>query len=747
MHPWMKRHSLIFKRNTLKKILILIVLQACFFLSLAQLPTGKMQAEEMKKMAADLKKELAALETEIQRAEKEDPEAVAGLKTQLSTMRTLLAAFDKPGPPSGKPKAAPASSPVKLRQTPSPLVRAVLKGPVVAPTVAQAKDHFFWYKGKKINDSTLITQKKTVIQYSRKRNLLIVQPEEKKDSFVSLAREISRGEQRKRELAVVFDKAPNGFIYYPYVVTTLAVYDDLTLRYSDAVKNTFSFDSTMPLFRSAQEAGGRKALGRGGPDAGADPLVEGNEVHEWVLQQLEEARKRFEQLPPVESFPEPPRRELGRCGSCDTSAIGRQRRLDAAWNEQYQGKEREIMQQARAAMRVQTLNGYAEMDREVDEKFDELSERMAKRIIQKDNILLDRYGDKLPYLPMVLQVLLGHERQRQLLGDEEGHSLGPLVAKMTLAYERYYKEQEAAKNYDFVLNMPFHLGIMRQRALLGGEEGLEDFGSFLDRFTAYNRFALTMELDFIWQSGSGEDLKIVATGKMATKEKVYVQFIPDSCGYRMLAHTADLENKQLEDIVIPMKVEGGVKTMPDEEGKLRNYPYSGAPQYDLRFPDCRLDFCTGVPDTLFLSVIGGNEEVAARGGADIQGTHRAYTIDMLIYAGQVLMNENTEEMEEGIHTSGNAILGKVAGFMQQAPPADTLDKLRVRYEGYMDMDDLRKGFEGSYSTRKAMILFNANNRTSILADTYIDTKRVLHDDVEVKKGLFHLRMAHEPKAK
>lgn len=719
-------------------------------LSYAQLPNAK-QSEEMRQMIIELKKEIAVLETEIKKAEKEDAESVPMLKTQLNSLKSMLAAFDKSKTAPVNQKVSGQAVKKKLPQATSPLTPVQLKVPVVTPTVAQAKDYFFWYKGKKINDSTLVTTKKTVIQYSRKRDLLIIMPDERKDSFVSIAKEISRNEQRKHELVGQFDKAKNGFMYYPYITTSLAIYDDLAHRNSEAVKNTISFDAVSFKNKAFNSADKPFSIAKG-PNSdleNIDNFKNHNFLNglDWVLNQLNDALKKWNQLPSFQDFPAPPTQDFGRCATCDTSAISRKRKLDEQWTEAYQAKENDILRQALSAMREYQLLGIEEGTEEVNEKFQTLFGLFNERLEKKDALLLERYGDKLQYLPAIIPVILGHERQRQLLGAGEESLIGDIVGKMYAAYRKYYDEQVAARNHDFVLNIPFHLGIYRQLALLGGETMVTSAPDLLEELMAYNRFALTMEMDFVWQADADGKLQRRATGNMETKEKIYILLYPDSCSYRILAHGTDLNNKQFRDITLPMKVKGGVETIREEEDKLVDYPYTGAPEYSFRFPDSKISLCDNQPDTLFLAIIGGDEEVAARGGADLQNMNKSYTIEMLIFANQALINENSTEMAEGTIEAGNQIINTISSFINPAPPANTLDKIKTQYTSYIEMDNQRKLLENAYSTKSARIVFNAVNRSSVLTDTYLDTKRKMEDGVEIKRGLFHLRMVHEPKEK
>lgn len=730
----------------MKKILLLIVLQGFLAASYAQIPADG----QMKKIVAELKKEITTLESEIRQADKDE---AAALTKQLNAYKTMLAAFEKPKPET-KPK--PAATMAK-RSSPSPIVKVQVKVPVVAPTAAQAKDRFFWFKGKKINDSTLVTTKKTLVQYSRKKQMLIIEPDEKKDSsFVTMARRIAKGEQVKSEMIDQFDKMKNGFIYYPYVVGSVAAYDDATIRYSGAINNTVSFKDPLPNVALQRQHLDPAPQGRGPHDSGTELLYDEElsgttldlaDLETELRKVVGDAEKKLKRLPSIEDFPAPPRREVGRCASCDTGIYNRQRRADSLWIVQYTQPEQEIMQPVLSAAHTAGAR-LPDNGGDIQDKAMSILVQVLNRGVEKSRVLFNRYGNDIHYLEVVAQVMLGCERQSQLLGAGEAADFNAsalLAQRFYPLYKKYYDEQVAARNHDFVLNVPYHLGIYRQIALLGADEKAGSVTGYIEEMQAYNRFALTLDLDFVWQQDGDGQLQRRMTGAMETKEKVFVWLFPDGCGYRILAHGTDLKNKKFEDITLPMKVKGGVKTVREENDELKDYPYTGAPEYAFRFPDSKVNFCDNEPDTLFLAVAGGNEEVAARAQGDLQNLAKSYTIEILTYLNQALINEHAEEAVEGMQDVSTQMLNTISGFMQQEAPGSTLDKLQTQYDGYMEMDNQRKALENAYSTKTARIVFNANNRATVLTDTYLDTKRKMDDDIEVKRGMFHLRMVHEPK--
>lgn len=745
------------KTSTLKKFLILVCLQIVIAVVFSQVPAAKGQSDEMVQMIADLKSEIQTLEKEIKVAEKEDPDGVPMLKKQLASLQALVAGFDKSKKvPSKGSRVSPKS--LELAQTPSPTVPVYFKQSIPSFTAAQARDRFFWYRGKKINDSTLVTLNRTLVQYSKKRDLLIVQPEEKKDSFFLQAKEIQKTEERKLELASSFDQMTNGFLYFPYVARSMAVYDDLTRRFSAALRNTISFE---PLNSTTRVDSASARFGRGGgsgavslqllalisriatTDAEIDPGVD------WVIQQLDDAYRKCLLLPPAETFSTPPPHELGQCATCDGSLLRKQFQLDSIWINDYQGKETAIFRQALSAMRTYTFLSGDKADDRVQQKFDAVFDFMIERMEQKDQVLLNRYGSDLRYFTVVGQTILAHQRQRQMIGDERADNkmISELNRRIMPAFWKYFDEQATFRNHDFILNVPLHLGIFRQLTMLGDENQFGDnFSKMMDRVKAYNRFALSMKLDFVWQKGSDAEFDMRATGTMETPDKVFFSFYPDSCSFRIMGYKTNAKQKSLQDISVPLQVQGGVKTIRRDNDNLVNYSYSGPQEYLVRFPDARIEFCTPTADTLFLAIMGGSEAVAARGQAEMQRMNSAYTLDMLIFASQVLINEDAEDRTNEMMENGVEILNKIAGFSSKENPQTVYKKLELEHAGYMDMDDARKNFESSFSTQKAKLLFNANNGASVVADTYVDLKRTMQDDIEIKRGLFHIRIEHEPES-
>ena len=715
----------------------------------AQQPQKK-QTAEMKQEIESLRKEIKDLENEIKQLEQSDPEEAAVRKKELAALKNMLAMMGGvPAQTEQPPKPAlNTGSPVKPSH--SPIVPIALKQPVTIPTAAQVKDRLLWYSGKKLNDSTLVTARGLLVQYSGKRSMVIVQPPKKSDRFEKMVNELVNNEKRKNELAERFVAIENGFLYYPLIVTAIAVYDNLSLDFSRMVKNTIELPA-IPAQLAANESNATETYARGhGPNQPSDFFdAEGGKEHvdltenlkQYLNEQLALAKQLIQQLPPVESFPAPPVRQLGFCATCDTSILSRERRQDSIWIEKYQGLETRISSIILGMEHVKSLLGVND-----NSSYFDLLAPIFSRMKEKDKILLEKYGNDIRTSQVIASVVLGHERQRQLLGidgNEEPSLMAPIVRQVNDAYKKYFDEQVEAKNHDFVLNLPSHIGVLRQQALLGFEEGTT-LSELLDTFFDYNRFALTTEIDFIYEQVTDDnEIELKATGTLESSVKKYGMLIFDSCKTRMIPYTRNINSQTIEKVTMDMTVKAGTKTMRDEEGKLVTYRYSGPESFPLQFPEYRIDFCnTAKPDTAFMAGFIGDEATAQELNIAMSQINKNYKADLLIYANNVFHSDNIDD--EGAIELGNEILESITGLQNQAHASSALGKLKQQYEGKKQMDKYRQGMINTLSNDKAAFLFTANNKSTVLTDTYHDFKKRVNENTELTRGQVHMRIVHEP---
>lgn len=730
--------------------LLFVFLIAAGFTAEAQVkPTGNQQAE-MQQAIDEIKKEIRKLEDEIKRTT--DPEEAASLKKELAGLKSMLSMFEKTSKPLSQ---SPTPAPVKnqpVKNTPSPITPVVVKQPYTIPTAAQATDRLLWYKGKKINDSTLVTVKGMVVQYNKnnnKRGLVKIQPLKKTDPFDSLVIEFTNGEKRKEALINQFDKLKNGFLFYPELRTALVIYDDLTERLAGVLKNTIELPE-MPLTAATNSEPLPMPLAKGPAlNEQLPDTIPGKNKDEWTAmkeamdKQIALAEQLYQQLPPVNSFPAPPLHEPGMCSNCDPKIIKQQRLQDSIWLEQYQGKEQMINEMVLGVERQRGLLGMEGGDTS-------FLSRMMRRAVAKATILFERYGDDFRCSKVVMQVILGLERQIQLLGMSEGISFkGRLFLLKKLGmYEKYLEEQIQVKNHDFVLNLASHLGYLRQKTLLGANENPGAAADdIIQQWLQYNRFELMIESDFIVEQRDEEgELQFKATGALAPKEKSYGMLISYNCKYKMIPYTVDYNNAALKDVSINMNVRSGTKTIRDENGKLVNVPYTGPDTYFLTFPDCIIDFCNQQQtDSAWMHTFTGKDDTQLQVDHLAYTTSKTYQIDFLIMANLVFVTNDLPQNEQNFETVSQDLFTTMGGFEGSGAGGSKLDKLKTQYEGKMKMDEHRKGIQNLVNDQQSILTFTANNKQTVVTDHFTDTKRKLEEEgMDLTRGLIHFKILHAP---
>lgn len=731
----------------MRHILVLIFILVGGLFAEAQVKPQKNQQAEMQQAVDEMKKEIRRLEDEIKKTT--DPEEAASLKKELAGLKSMLAMFEKTSKPVSQSPTPVKNQPVK--NTASPITPVVLKQAYTIPTAAQATDRLLWYKGKKINDSTLVTVKGMVVQYNKnnkKRSVVKIQPLKKADPFDSLVVEFTKTEKRKEELIDKFDKMKNGFLFYTELKTTLALYDDLAERMRSVLKNTIDLPE-MPLPAANEQDAPFPLPVAKGPSVNYDLIdtLPGKKKDEWteMIQAMEKqmklAEQLFQQLPPVNSFPAPPKHEPGMCSYCDPNSIKSQQLQDSLWLEQYQGKEEEILAMVLGVERQRALMGMQSNDRE-------LFSKLLARGVAKATMLFEKYGHEFRSSRIVMQVILGVERQIQLLGmGEEIPFDGIQMLRQKLyKYEEYLEEQIQAKNHDFVLNISSHLGYIRQRTLLGS---FENPGAAADemiqQWLKYNRFELIVESDFsVEKRNEDGELQFKATGALAAKEKIYSMFIPDSCNYKILPYTLDYISATINDISITMSVRSGTKTIKDENGKLVNYPYTGPSNYLLAFPDASIDFCNhDLSDSIWLHSFTGEEGLTVSADHLISTTNHSYQLDFLTMANLVFVTNDLPQNEQNFETVSQDLFNTMGGFQNNDIGSSKLEKMKRQYEGKNQMDKHRKEIQKLVNNQETVIIFSADNKQTVVTDKFIDTKRKLENEgLELTRGLIHLKIIH-----
>src|SRR4051812_3868133 len=168
---------------------------------------------------AQTKQQTAQMEKELKELEKDDPDMAKQVRTMMKQK-------------GASPSAATSVAPKFV----SPITPILLKQPVSPPSESQANDRLLWFKGKKINDSILVTAKNTVVMYQKKKNQVVVQPPAAKDPFKKIVSELSNNEKKKTDLINSVASKKNSFFFYPFISEGLKEYDKAAKQYGELLK-------------------------------------------------------------------------------------------------------------------------------------------------------------------------------------------------------------------------------------------------------------------------------------------------------------------------------------------------------------------------------------------------------------------------------------------------------------------------------------------------------------------------------
>jgi len=689
---------------------------------------------EVQQEINDLKQDIKELEAEIADAKINYPEDVPELEKELAIIKKMLSSFEKIAGASTAPKPVASNAPPLVKPVyNSPIVKINLSRVVAAPKPGEDTDRLLWYKGKKINDTTLITTKAMVVQYQRKNNRIVAQPEKKSDPFQKMIDELEKTELRKDEMLDKIAAMPNGFLLYPSVAQTIEIYDDYATRYNDVVKNTIELP---PLSVKEQQNTSK-------------PKQDNKNIE--VLEKLKLAKQRLDALPPIDNFPAPPEHDLSICGSCDKNILEKERKADETWEDAYVGKEVEIIQLVLDVYRQLALLGIDAEAFDLENNtsmYADFLNPLAQRIDQKNEILLKKYGKDVKRKQIILQMFFAQERQKALLGIEDGKSIASATSEIfsEKEYLAYFNEQAGAKNYNFVLNFAFHIGLERQKDLLGinSESSSKGLGKIFDLAWDYNRFNLSIDLDFIFEQKYDDELEFKATGNFSSKDKVYVSlFSGEECTWQMRMHKTDYNQADESNTSIPLTINSGTKTIRNEKDKLVSFSHSGIKDVLIGFPDFRINLCNiQKRDTAVMMPMNYPLDKIIT----FPKTNKIYKEEILPLANHIFIDvakaeeNHTQAMELAADTFSklsNPVTSNPSGYPK-------LDDIKQKHELKVYQDKQKEKISKIGMNKESIFLFNANNGSTVFLDQTNDTKHTIDEYTKLVKGQIHLRVVHEP---
>jgi hypothetical protein len=736
---------------------IILFLLFTFWLTqpvLSQHPTKAQMDEEMQQSLKDIRKQITDQEKDIAtaKANHEDVETIQEMEKQLAMMKKMLGMLDKTSSLVNTRPQIPADNTIPLAKYQSPIVPIPLRQPVVAPTEVQAKNRLLWYHGKKLNDSMLVTTKKMVVLYSKKRNMVIVKPDEKKDStFVNIVANLSKSRQWTNNYFNKLATTKNSFFDYPQALMTLKEFGHLEDAFNKIAQNTIS----LPAPGSAW---GTVITNTSPSQSGPYPEFEMTpEEKPAGLEDMYRALMDLMNHPPSMDFPPPPEEEFSLCYYCDPAKQSAYDKEVDDWGEAFFDYESKLISGGIGIFRAIALLGFGGPDADqvnypsiptLEQDVNKAMKLGWDRMEEKINKLTELYGHDVHRQTAVIQKVLGFDRQKQLMGltdDNSTVNAGELVDDMAKDFTNYMNQEINAKNYDVVFNYTLLLSLQRQVHLLGGTDATSKMLDELsERVVNFNRFELTVDMDFALQFVDTEDKPFIkATGSLSLSDNVYVSLGRMGCKWQLYLTNADYRNGDENDFRLPIKVNSGTKLVKQGDSWI-TYPYSGPTDMLMVFPSFRISFCQGGgSDSAMTDVLRYKIDDLSPYANSMD---KDYTIDLLQYANKMFvsidkgennMDQNIDLMGEMMSTGANAHI--------EAPTGNTLlDQLQVEYLVNLQQHEMQKRLTESSKVPKTVILFDAVNNSAVLVDSNTDTANK-EKNIDLTKGQIRLKVVHAPR--
>lgn len=640
-----------------------------------------------------------------------------------------------------KTAAHPATEKATAVKYTSPIIPIYLKQPLQVPTEAEAKDKLLWYKGKKLNDSMLVTTRGMVVQYSRKRSIVIAQPLEKSDPFRKMADNLSKGSQMTDDFINKIAARKNSFLDYPLIQMAVDDFQVIDEQLTSVVKNTIELP---PLPPNLNRPGADKA--RGGSMGFDEPTLEDD------LEAMHNELKELLFNEPDMNFEPPPAKNFSLAFLCSGNAQKRYQEERKRWEEKFLEYEDNLMRAAMRIIQFMQVTGTISVSRteagarSINEDLQEAVSRSLSRRDKKIQLLISSNGKNIFMQDCVISRALRNERQKELMGfgNDKANAFNVLQLLGDPEFENYMNEEASKKNWDVILNMATTLGRNRQTQLLGIEGGVSDrLNQLFEKIMNMNRFALTVDLDFnVHYIDSDDEPSLKASGNIQTSGKAYVRLVRNKQGCKWTLEQSEVEYGNTKEAeYIPMRVNGGTKLVKNEKREWEEYSYNGPKDMLMPMPVFRISFTDLIhQDSVSLEPM----QYLPNEYQNPSLSPSAYKKDLLGYVSHVFTSKAKTEMNESqIMDLAKEMMRKFSESPMMPSSLTALGMLKDKFLMRQKKQEAENKTAYAGLTGKAVMLFNALNNSSILVDNSIDTK---HKDegVEVTKGLIKIKVVNEP---
>ncbi len=719
------------------------------------MPSQKEMQEQMQQAKRDAAQLTADLEKQIAVAKlnKEDPSAIKQLEDQLATMKKMLGLMDQTGTiRTDRPKTLPGSKTI-LPHYESPIVRIFLKEPVTAPTAAQSKDSMFWYRGRRLNDSMLVTTQRTVVLYSRRRNMLVVQPDRRRDSlFHDIDSNLSRSGIWNNQFIDGLAVDPNCFFQYPQTLITLNDFRFINESYIEILRNTID----LPIQQNPGP--GIPGARHNGPAATeqagiyfTDPITTLQAMHRDMMSHMNLT------LPwDASNAPAVTNRA---CDLCDTLSQRNHYLKRKQWRTKLLENEMQLlgkMAAIRKWMMTETIatseSGIptlgADLQNAIIHAFRNLDMKVAR--------LEQLYGDDIRRMELVIETMLFIESQRKNYSGIVDDSYSARIRNRMDNYIRLLvkdvTDAMAAFEYAKVLNTSIIHRFERHQKLLGKMLGgtgqstaLKDLA---EKIKSFNRFELEYNGRFEVEQLRSDDSKAVEIdGRFRTNQKIYVSLGRSSynCNWQLYLTNTDHTKPGEEEFRIPLEAEGGIKrSYVDNPPRVITKTYTGPAEMLMVFPYITLNLCNfPKDDTAIVDVLRYKTDNLSQYQPGID----QYSVDFLQYVNKMVISaeESYNNADNLVSTAFDMLNASLQAVVDRATGYSKLDQMQVDFK----MNGVQRKHQQmlseithfpdklirNHATRDTPLLFNGS---------LILSNKELEQKYNLKTGVIAMSVTHAP---
>lgn len=721
--------------------------------ALSQRPSQKEITAQKQEAIIDAKQQVAEMKKEIAeaKAKNEDPESIKEMEKQLAILQQMVTMLEGVSiSDNTRSQTLPLSKTAEPKYI-SPFVPIVLNQTVTAPTKENAKDQLLWYVGKKIDANTLITPSRTIVRYDRQRHIVTIQSDRRVDtSYYGLVNTISQTSQMKTQFASAIGGITNSFFMWPEILKAYNEYNFFRDRYYDLAKNTFDLNEDYIIKPSPSDL-----------DRNLVKLEQDMDVY-------------VDALPAVQSIVSPPKRPNDLC-NCDPDERKIYESDLDAWSDQFYFEELKILSMLKhiylhIAFREQL--GYrtaplAYLKTDIIKAFNKVVERSTQKLWRLSNLYQapEIYVEEglviatVAFEKLLQQSLCDIDEQSTISLKKDAYALIEKIRNLLMqnnVFEGYMKGQLAVRNFNVVLDFSLYLAHEYNKKLMSPSYDIEDnfFQTWAEKLRKFNRFTLSLSMDFEYIIGTPGKPVLKATGYLESK-KVIVSLGRSSCKWHLYITDVNQEGLRTKEdsFYIPIKIISGVKTIYRDPQPPLVFNYTGPGSMAMVFPNFEMAFCSnGTPDSVFMDKLRYTDAVtkAYMTVNPKPDFGKEYSLDMFQYSNKMFMSalKVKDNMSELVSAAGNMTNIQGTFQMPNSTGNQILDKLMMDYLMNQQRRILQKNLTPLENTANTVISFNANNGDPILIMKVHDTVDPNDPDrqagIILTKGLVTIKVEHTP---